>query len=245
MQDFVNKKFNDWTVISYLGKLNTIRHWYEVKCKCGNLSKVERSILLRGKSTKCRSCARKSHTSGKNNPAFKHGYSSRSHPQFYMHYIWCSIKQRCNNPNVKNYHRYGGRGIKICPQWESNFEKFVSDMGIRPKGYSIDRIDNNKGYFKENCRWVAKEKNCNNTSKNIYYTYQNETLSETQWAKKLNISRNKFMYWVRKKDLNWVIQNIEIIKKIKKGMSDFEYNLLALPLPSKRNRKTHSGIAQW
>ncbi len=237
MQEFVNKKFNKWTVISYLGKLNTLRHWYEVVCECGNKSKVERSILLSGKSTQCKSCARKLHTKGKNNPAHKHGYSSKSHPQFHMHYIWSSIKQRCNNPKVKNYHRYGGRGIKMCLEWESSFETFVSDMGIRPKGCSIDRIDNNLGYYKENCRWVTKEENSNNTSKNVNYTYNNVTLSESQWAKKLLLTRNKFMYWVRKKGIEWVIENIETLKKIKKGMADLDYHALGLNLPSKRDRK--------
>jgi hypothetical protein len=68
---------------------------------------------------------------------------------------WANMKQRCNNPNKKDYKYYGGRGVKVCEHWNS-FENFYNDMGERPKGMTLDRIDNNKGYFKDNCRWVDK-----------------------------------------------------------------------------------------
>lgn len=236
MQEFIGKKFGKWTVLSYLGKNKNRAHQFEVKCECGNESISDKIALVKGKSTQCKSCARKISCGGENNPSYKHGYSSPNHPQFHMHYIWCSIKQRCNNPKVKNFHRYGGRGIKICPQWENNFEQFVIDMGEIPKGYSIDRIDNNQGYFPENCRWVNKEDNCNNTSLNVHYEFNGEKLSETQWSRKLGISRNKMMWWTRKLGIQWVIENIESLKKTRVGMSDEEYIQLGLHLPKKRDR---------
>lgn len=69
--------------------------------------------------------------------------------------------ERCNNPNHVYYHNYGGRGISVCDEWY-DVVKFYKDMGDPPDGYQIDRIDNDQGYFKENCRWVTPKENCNN-----------------------------------------------------------------------------------
>ena len=72
--------------------------------------------------------------------------------------VWRTMKARCNNPNNRKYHRYGGRGIKVCSRWEESFENFISDMGERPSPkHSIDRKDNDKGYNPENCEWAVNK----------------------------------------------------------------------------------------
>lgn len=77
------------------------------------------------------------------------------------HNTWMSMRGRCTNINNKKYPRYGGRGISICEEWKK-FINFYKDMGEKPRGHSIDRIDNNKGYYKENCRWATPKQQSNN-----------------------------------------------------------------------------------
>jgi len=91
---------------------------------------------------------------GKDHPRFKHGMSRAP-----IYRVWAAMITRCSDPKYKKYKYYGGRGITVCDRW-LRFENFYEDMGERPSGLQIDRIDNDKGYSPDNCRWVtAKENN--------------------------------------------------------------------------------------
>lgn len=105
------------------------------------------------------------------------------------HYIWRSMRDRCCNPNHKAYRYYGGRGITVCDRW-MQYEHFLADMGTRPsRAYSLDRIDNNKGYSPENCRWATHSEQQRNKTKTRYYTNGEFTGTLGQCAEYLGISR--------------------------------------------------------
>lgn len=111
---------------------------------------------------------------------------------------WCVIKQRCLNPNCSRYDSYGGKGITICKEWENSFQCFIKDMGYPPnKNYSIDRIDNTKGYCKENCRWATWEEQYKNRESTI--NYNGLTLREICRERNLNLQN----VYSRLNDLKW------------------------------------------
>lgn len=101
---------------------------------------------------------------------------------------WYQMKHRCDNKNSVDFERYGGRGIKYDRRWKK-FENFLEDMGERPNGMSIDRIDNNKGYSKENCRWSTSREQMNNRrcSKTVVFNGIKKTL--TEWGRELGIPK--------------------------------------------------------
>ena len=99
------------------------------------------------------------------------------------------MKNRCLNSRHHAFADYGGRGITVCEKW-LNFEGFLEDMGVRPAGRSLDRIDNNKGYSKENCKWATQKEQSNNKRNNHRITFMGKTQNITQWAEELGLNRN-------------------------------------------------------
>lgn len=105
------------------------------------------------------------------------------------HQAWTGMRKRCRNPKTKHYANYGGRGIDIDPSWEL-FECFLNDMGFAPSPkHSLDRIDNTKGYSKTNCRWATNDEQARNKRNNRFYTYKNQTLCLSDWARRLGMKR--------------------------------------------------------
>ena len=176
------------------GRLKVVRLAYmrkeaiwECSCSCGRTAVVSGYLLRAGKTNSC-GCLR-----AEIRPSLTrtHGASSlTSSPELRRTWMcWKGILSRCNNPNTRIYQHYGGRGITICDRW-NNFQVFLSDMGLKPHGYTIGRIDNNAGYHKENCRWETMSEQANNRRSSRLLTIQGRTQSLMSWCAEYGIDRN-------------------------------------------------------
>jgi hypothetical protein len=114
------------------------------------------------------------------------------------------MKQRGNNPQCKKFKNYGAIGRTVCDRWLESFDNFFEDMGERPEGMTLERIDNTKGYYKENCRWATCKEQQNNRRDNVWYEYGGERKTITQWAESLHM--NMGTLWGRLRKYNWSIE---------------------------------------
>lgn len=118
---------------------------------------------------------------------------------------WINMKSRCKNPNTPFYKTYGGRGIKVCPEWEASFDQFFADMGPRPaRSWSIDRIDTDGDYTPENCRWATRRTQSRNLRKNrlVYVNGERMTLAEA--AEAAPVPYNTILYRLKR---GWGIED--------------------------------------
>jgi predicted SprT family Zn-dependent metalloprotease len=145
--DITGRHFHSWTVLSRITVKNRTEASYVCQCACGTLQTLYAHRLVNGRTKACRSCV----------TVFrKHGlYKTAAYK------IWQGMKKRCFYPRATYYSYYGGRGITICERW-LRFENFFADMGERPEGMQIDRIDVNGNYEPGNCRWVTPKENIHN-----------------------------------------------------------------------------------
>ena len=109
------------------------------------------------------------------------------------------MKSRCYYPKDKHYDNYGGRGIEVCSEWKDSFEVFYRDMGSRPTPkHTLERINSDGNYSKENCRWATWEEQANNRRNNIYYEFDGEKRTLAQWCRELRIDYGKMYYLLSK-----------------------------------------------
>lgn len=104
--------------------------------------------------------------------------------------VWTTMVARCTNPNASAYPYYGGRGITVCDRWKESFEAFAEDMGDRPEGQTVERVDNDGPYSPENCRWATRKEQSSNTRRSHWVTFEGETRILSEWAEILGIGSN-------------------------------------------------------
>lgn len=130
------------------------------------------------------------------------------------YHTWAGMKARCSNSNHRGYKDYGGRGISVCERWQT-FSNFYEDMGEKPDGMEIDRKDNDKDYEPFNCRWVSRYDNIRNRSVTRWLTYKGETLTLSEWARKVGLKRKTLD---RRLERGWSLEDALTQPLEKKGL---------------------------
>lgn len=145
------------------------------RCRCGRIAWVRATHLRSGASTTC-GC-RRGHRE----------QHALTHTEKSTYRIWAMMRRRCHNKRDAAYRHYGARGITVCLRWRRSFKAFLQDMGRRPRGLTIERINNNRGYSPKNCRWVSQKDQCRNTRRSVLITYRGETHCRSAWAEHFGI----------------------------------------------------------
>ncbi len=174
------QKFNRLTAVRPLGRIpRSGGIIWETLCDCGKSSKQTVSALIQGKTKSCGCLHSELTTKRLIKQNTTHGLAKT--PE---HCIWTGIIKRCYNKKCKAYNNYGGRGIGMCDEWRNDFPQFLKDMGPRPSPqHSIERIDNNKGYSKKNCRWATTAEQALNTRRNVRINYDGKNLTVLEWSR--------------------------------------------------------------
>lgn len=184
--DLTGQRFGRLTVIERAENApNRAIQWY-CKCDCGKETTVVNSSLKSGRTRSCGCLSVEKATARIVCRSMTHGKRKSR-----LYSIWCGMKKRCNNSTHRAYSHYGARGITVCEEWSSDFQKFW-DWAME-NGYqddlSIDRIDNDKGYCAENCRWVLRKQQNRNKRNNKMVEILGESKPLPEWCETLNLKR--------------------------------------------------------
>lgn len=166
----IGQQINHWLIINTAPYERYGNRRWLCRCVCGKVRAVRDRHLKRGNSRSC-GCIGAAQGEG-GSPTYR---------------SWYSMHCRCLDQSNKSFIRYGGRGITVCPRWKK-FENFLIDMGFRPAGHTLDRINNDGNYEPGNCKWSTLEEQQNNRRDNRYFEYQGRTQTISQWAREYGMS---------------------------------------------------------
>lgn len=172
-------EFGKLTVLSYAGRSKYGQAAWLCRCQCGRETVVQGGDLRSGNTSSC-GCVKRSVLG---NSRRTHG---KSRTRTYS--IWCNMLDRCRRAGAKDWGKYGGRGITVCSRWHQ-YRHFLADMGECPAGMTIERIENDKGYYQENCKWATRQQQTNNRSTTVFYEHNGLRLAATDWDVRLGLKK--------------------------------------------------------
>lgn len=187
--DLSGMTFGKLTVIRRITELTTKENGWKTfwlcRCSCNGIELIIHGSDLVHRNKKDCGCEPK--RTRNSNPNFKHGMSKTK-----IYRTWFNMKNRCYNPKVNRYLQYGGRGITVCDEWKNSFIKFYEDMGDVPDNSSLERIDVNGNYCKENCRWATNRDQSRNKTNNVFFEYMGKKMIMSDWAEYFFIDQKLF-----------------------------------------------------
>lgn len=161
-------------------------------CDCGARVIVSGTSLRTGHTSSC-GCFHKEVVGAINRTHNRSPQKGRANPTYGT---WKSMHRRCSSPKDQAFKNYGGRGISVCPRWDS-YENFEADMGAMPDGLTLDRINNEKGYSPDNCRWATRAEQNSNKRDNVLVEYEGKTMTVMALSKLLKVQYSTLRYRVR------------------------------------------------
>lgn len=204
IKDMTGQVFGRWTVVGFSHMNDSGAAMWLCECECGIKRAVVGHSLRKGSSKSCGCLAAELSVQATRGHGKHNGRNDR------LYGVWHNIKDRCYNPQSEYFYRYGGRGIKVCDEWRSDYAAFREwafangyDPTV-PKGTkTLDRIDNNGDYSPENCAWHDMKQQSNNRSSNRLIEYNGVVHTATQWAEMIGVERHTILRRIDK--LGWDI----------------------------------------
>lgn len=217
--DFTGQRFGKLTVIR---KAHKGRSWWVCKCDCGNVVTLVANKMVTYKSCGCGEKYNREHL----------GDHSRTHgmAETRLYSVWCGVKDRCTNPNLEHYDRYGGRGIKMCDEWLYSFESFAAwaysagyDDKLTGKEQSIERINVNGNYEPSNCKWVTQKEQMRNTSRTVWIDDGGVKVPLSEFCEQHNITYPHFV--IRHIEKGFSTQELVRIWEFRQGNHEGYYSM--------------------
>lgn len=191
-KQLTGEQFGRLTVICRAGSRSGRAAW-ACMCSCGTTVEVVSHALTSGHTKSC-GCWKDERNRG-TQP--KHGHARRGVKRTPTYKTWQAMMTRCYNEKVKSFKDYGGRGIKVCDEWHL-FENFFAYMGNRPEGMTLDRIDSDKWYTPDNCRWATKIIQARNTKANRIVTFGGKQMTQAEFAEVIGLKQSTVSYRLQK-----------------------------------------------